>query len=368
VAAGDPELTTGWAWIGAAIYEAVDAGSAYVAPRRIREIAARWRREGRPGAVPPSLPPPDGDAGATDIPPPVLSMMTGGRADDREGHRQTRVPPHAAAPATEPRAGDQPWEGDALWDAVTRELARDLEPVRLAELARLVVARVTPDEVELVAPPPIAAALAGEDRPHLTRALSVVLRRTVRLTIRPTATEPVSPPSISTGDGSSPSLVDGPAALTTAAPPAGRLADTEDGPAARRRREGQPRRARRTDAGQGEAAQPTSEQVGEPTAVATSTGRDDGIGLSDAHLWAAVVDEVVRGGDVSPADVTAWLKPARIAGRTAAGYAVVAPSAIARRRLDGPLRPALETALARVIGPGATFEVATAPTHWATLG
>jgi hypothetical protein len=44
-----PELGTGWAWVGAAIYEAVDAGSAYVAPRRLREILARWERDGLPG-------------------------------------------------------------------------------------------------------------------------------------------------------------------------------------------------------------------------------------------------------------------------------------------------------------------------------
>ncbi len=40
--------STGWVWVTAAIYEAVESGSAYVAPRRIREILARWQREGRP--------------------------------------------------------------------------------------------------------------------------------------------------------------------------------------------------------------------------------------------------------------------------------------------------------------------------------
>jgi len=50
------------------------------------------------------------------------------------------------------------------------------------------------------------------------------------------------------------------------------------------------------------------------------------------------------------------------AGRTPAGaHVVLAPSDIARRRLDGPLRPALEAALARVLGAGAMFEAVTAP-------
>jgi hypothetical protein len=39
---------SGWEWVTAAVYEAVEAGSAYVAPRRLREIIARWQRDGRP--------------------------------------------------------------------------------------------------------------------------------------------------------------------------------------------------------------------------------------------------------------------------------------------------------------------------------
>ena len=37
----------GWEWISAAIYEAVDSGSSYVAPKRIRQIVQRWLSEGR---------------------------------------------------------------------------------------------------------------------------------------------------------------------------------------------------------------------------------------------------------------------------------------------------------------------------------
>ncbi|MCC6705269.1 MAG: hypothetical protein IT334_10365 [Thermomicrobiales bacterium] len=41
--------TSGWSWVSAAIYEAVEAGSSFVAPRRVREIVGRWSREGGPG-------------------------------------------------------------------------------------------------------------------------------------------------------------------------------------------------------------------------------------------------------------------------------------------------------------------------------
>jgi hypothetical protein len=49
---GRPELASGWAWVSAAIYEAVDSGSAYVAPKRIREILLRWERDGLPSTEP----------------------------------------------------------------------------------------------------------------------------------------------------------------------------------------------------------------------------------------------------------------------------------------------------------------------------
>jgi hypothetical protein len=48
--AADPSDGSGWAWVAMAIDEAVEAGSAYVAPRRVREILSRWERDGLPAA------------------------------------------------------------------------------------------------------------------------------------------------------------------------------------------------------------------------------------------------------------------------------------------------------------------------------
>lgn len=45
---GRPAMNSGWAWVSAAIYEAVDSGSSYVAPKRVREILLRWERDGLP--------------------------------------------------------------------------------------------------------------------------------------------------------------------------------------------------------------------------------------------------------------------------------------------------------------------------------
>jgi hypothetical protein len=45
---------SGWGWLEAAVWEAVEAGSAFVAPRRLREILLRWEREGFPAPRDPS--------------------------------------------------------------------------------------------------------------------------------------------------------------------------------------------------------------------------------------------------------------------------------------------------------------------------
>lgn len=45
---GEDVPVSGWGWLEAAVWEAVEAGSAFVAPRRLREILLRWEREGFP--------------------------------------------------------------------------------------------------------------------------------------------------------------------------------------------------------------------------------------------------------------------------------------------------------------------------------
>jgi hypothetical protein len=88
--------TTGAVWVRAAIREAADSGSHFVAPRRVARICARWRAEGFPGA-PTAVPPataerpsvaasadgPAGDGGppadgaGPDAPPPSFEVFPG---------------------------------------------------------------------------------------------------------------------------------------------------------------------------------------------------------------------------------------------------------------------------------------------------
>jgi hypothetical protein len=54
---------SGWGWLEAAVWEAVEAGSAFVAPRRLREILLRWEREGFPLPRHPQTPQPNRSRG-----------------------------------------------------------------------------------------------------------------------------------------------------------------------------------------------------------------------------------------------------------------------------------------------------------------
>jgi hypothetical protein len=49
--ANEAGVERGWGFVAAAIYEAVDSGSAFVAPKRVREIVRRWLRDGLPAGL-----------------------------------------------------------------------------------------------------------------------------------------------------------------------------------------------------------------------------------------------------------------------------------------------------------------------------
>ena len=55
---------SGWGWLEAAVWDAVEAGSAFVAPRRVREILLRWERDGFPQPRDPGPPRPEPPRGA----------------------------------------------------------------------------------------------------------------------------------------------------------------------------------------------------------------------------------------------------------------------------------------------------------------
>ncbi|MGH2615991.1 MAG: hypothetical protein ACRDJC_12180 [Thermomicrobiales bacterium] len=56
---------SGWSWLEAAVWEAVEAGSSFVAPRRLREILQRWERDGFPRPRDPQPPQPEPSRGVS---------------------------------------------------------------------------------------------------------------------------------------------------------------------------------------------------------------------------------------------------------------------------------------------------------------
>jgi hypothetical protein len=81
------------------------------------------------------------------------------------------------------------------------------------------------------------------------------------------------------------------------------------------------------------------------------------VGLSNRQVWAAVLAEIARRGDVSRADLETWLRPAALTGRDGETLVVGAPNAVARDRITTRLLPALRDAIATTIGVPLGVEV-----------
>ena len=155
---------TGWALVGSAIDEAVASGSAFVAPKRIREILARWDRDGVPAEY--ARVALAGDAGSR----PVTTAVTG-RAD--ASHRSGRV--------------GLPVERDPaeVWDAACGMLQGALSATAVGQLrSGASIERYEAGTVVLSASTPeLAASIEGGWGDVISRKLGVVLRRPVRVRV-----------------------------------------------------------------------------------------------------------------------------------------------------------------------------------------
>jgi hypothetical protein len=267
---------SGWAWVTAAVHEAVEAGSAYVAPRRLREILSRWEREGFPGP----------ETGRRDAADPV--------------------------PAEPPPLGEGPdlplphgFGSRRTWSFTVGLLATAIDPRRLAPLVEGTwIAGYADGEVTLAAPDPAQAMqLAGEYRALVERKLSEAMRRPVRLAVQ------------------TPEL---PSPLTARVEPTPVVSAGESVE---------------------DAVLPAPFLVAE-------------CGLPSGHVWAAVLDELLDRGEVSRANVDAWLRATVLLGRDPRGALIVgAPHLLAQRRILSRFLPALREAAQAVIGAALPIEV-----------
>ena len=139
---------TGVGWVAAAIVEAVESGSRFVAPRRIREICRRWAREGGPDTSPaattkpvpairgrptrvrasPARQAPGGSDPADDPPGPIVQEATSPAGDEAE---DDRTPAHYQQAREAPVFVVDPSSGMTnrqLWAAVLEDLRAQCPP------------------------------------------------------------------------------------------------------------------------------------------------------------------------------------------------------------------------------------------------
>lgn len=299
-----PDHLTGWSWLTAAIYEAVEAGSSFVAPRRLREILSRWEREGAPGG---------GGRGTGDG-----ERAKGDAAqnsDVRPGVSPVPRPP-SPVPSTAP---DIPlphgFGSRRTWDFTVSLLSGVIDRERLADLvAGTAIVGYRDGEVTLKVPDAARAErIAGEYRELIARKLSEAMRRPVRLAV------------LTSEEGS---------------------------------RGGHPK-----GPGQGdrEAVSPVLEferEDEEPTIPVFVVAE---CGLPSGQVWAAVLEEVVANGAVGRANFDAWLRTTALIGRGEDGSLVVGvPHALAQRRIAARFLSPLRSAAAAIIGGDLPIEVVVA--------
>ena len=74
------------------------------------------------------------------------------------------------------------------------------------------------------------------------------------------------------------------------------------------------------------------------------------VGLSNKQVWAAVLTEIERRGEVAPTDLEVWLRPAALVGRDGTALVIGVSSAVAQARVERRLLSVVRAALAQVVG------------------
>jgi hypothetical protein len=288
---------SGWSWLSAAAYEAVDAGSGYVAPRRLREILSRWEREGMPSG--------DG-VGSTD-----RERQARASDDGPSGDSRTSAPGIVLGEA-EDFSLPHGFGSRRTWEFTVSLLSRALEPERLRELVEgTAIAGYGDGEVTILAPDARQAEwMSGEYRELIARKLGEAMRRPVRIAVL-----------VSPGSGE----------------PGGAQAALHPAPE-------QPRSLTAPD------AEPVV-----PVFLVVECG------LPSPQVWAAVLDEIAASGAVSPANMDAWLRNTRLIGRQPDGALVIgAAHSLAQQRIATRFGRSLQDAVSRLLGRETPLEIVVA--------
>ena len=275
---------SGWSWVTAAVYEAVEAGSSFVAPRRLREIINRWSRDGAPMATKP-----------------VSGIAT------EQPERNAVEPLLGGAPDVDLPHG---FGSNRTWAFAVSRLSGSLERGALIELVGGTAITGYHDGTVTIAVANRrqAGQLLGGYRALVERVLGEAMRRPVRIAV----IEPAS--SDEAAESVPPKL------------------------------EAVPE------------SQPVETTSGEPVSFLIPES-----GMTSEQVWMAILDELTASGEIPAANISAWLRPARLIGRKADGTLIVgAPHALAQRQIDRRYHQPIEDAASRVIGQPVRVEAVVA--------
>ncbi len=296
---------SGWEWLAAAAYEAVESGSSFVAPRRLREILARWERDGFPDERAARSASP---ADAADLPKPRQGRA--GAPADRVGH--TSEPASALGTGADLRL-PHGYGSVRTWAFTVGLLAGAIDRETLAELVNgTAIAGYRDGEVSVAVPEASQAERLATHRELIGRKLGEAMRRPVRVAFL-----------VPAGDGDAPPPSPGEAGSASAAASAGGSERAATGPA--------------------------------PSFTIVECG------LPSGKVWAAVLGEVEDRSRVSRANVDAWLRSTHLIGRggdgPGAALVVGVPHALAQRRISSRFLPELTAAVQKVVGVALPVEV-----------
>jgi hypothetical protein len=290
---------SGWTLVGSAIEEAVSSGSAFVAPKRIREILTRWERDGVPDSYACQAKAHAGSSQlVTNQPSTQPQAVTRG---ERVSHRSVRAGGDAAMLPIDRDPAD-------VWNATCDLLQGSLSVVAIDQLRSGV--RISGYEAGTVVLSPItqelADAIADGWGEVVQRKLGVVLRRPVRIRV-------LSPDGPDDDDRASQLVAD--------VQPASKPRAT----------------ARRSPA--------------RPAPQAVPVFRLAECRMTSTQVWMSVLDDLRGSGAIPKPEIDSWLRDSVLLGRDEGDDALIVgvPHALAERRAARFLS-AIETATMHIVG------------------
>jgi hypothetical protein len=291
----DSAGVSSWTLVGSAIEEAVSSGSAFVAPKRIREILTRWNRDGVPGMY-------AGNAqGGDDASRPVTSHVTEAvTSGEGASHRFVRTPGGSAAGSVMLPVDRDPAD---IWDSTCGLLQGSLTAAAIDRLRNgVLISGYDAGVVYLTtSTSDLADEIAGGWQDTIQRKLAVVLRRPVRV------------------------KVSGP----TPVPPNTRPGDKEVGSAGKRR----------------------TTSIRPPAPVRIPVFSLPECGMTSTQVWMSVLDDLQGSGAIPKPEIVSWLRDSVLLGRDEHDDALIVgvPHALAERRAARFLS-AIETAAMHIVG------------------